>query len=108
MRPTWRRVGCTVSARKPEKASSPGASPFSQEVLRCFAHTLPENGNDKNRSPARAARTQPSLLSSRVDKDLRTQSRPAVPVAKFLQQRANSATRDIAPRATPEENESYK
>src|SRR5438093_1450540 len=108
MRPTWRRVRCTVSARKPGKASSPCGSPFSPEVLRYFAHTLPENGNDKNRSPARAARAQPLLLSSRVDKDLRTQSRPAVPFPKFLRRRANSAARDIAPCATPEENESKR
>src|SRR5262245_29408319 len=108
MRPTWRRVDCTVSARKPGKVSSPGASPISQEVLRCFAHTLPENGNDKNRSPAGAARAQPSLLSSRVDRDLRTQLCPGVPVPKFLQRRANSAVPDIAPCATPEENESCK
>src|SRR5438093_4271099 len=108
MRPTWRRVRCTVSARKPGKVSSPGGSPFFQEVLRCFAHRLPENGNDKNRSPARAAHARPSLLSSRLDKDLQTQSRPAVPFPKFLRRRANSAARDIAPCATPEENESCK
>src|SRR5262249_26561764 len=108
MRPTWQHVDCTVSARKPAKASLPGGLPRSPKVLRYFAHTLPENGNDKTRLPARAARAQPSLPSSRVDKDLRTQSRPGVPFPKFLRWRVNSASRDIAPCATPEENESCK
>src|SRR5262249_49817992 len=54
------------------------------------------------------ARARPSLPSSRVDKDLRTQSRPGVPVPKFLRRRANSAARDIVPCATQEENESCK
>src|SRR5437899_8834478 len=104
----WPYADCTICAHKLGKASSPGRSPSCQEVWRCFADTPPESVNDKNRSPAHAARTRPSLLSSQVGRDRRTQSSPAAPVPKFLQLHANSAARGIAPCATPQENESCK
>jgi hypothetical protein len=83
-------------------------SPFFRVVLRCFARTLPGNANDKSRSRGRAGHGQASPLSTRVDKDRRTQSGPAVPLPKFPPLRANSVERDIGPYVTQEANESSR
>src|SRR2546429_8143306 len=108
MLPTLPRAHCKVYARKPGKASSPGASQFFRGLLRCYADMLPENANDKIRSRGRAGHGQASPLSTRVDKDRRTQSGPAVPLPKFPPLRANSVERDIGPYVTQEANESSR
>src|SRR5438067_12222722 len=69
---------------------------------------LPENANDTIRSRGRAGHRQASPLSTRVDKDRRTQSGPAVPLPKFPPLRANSVERDIGPYVTQEANESSR
>src|SRR5436190_23091701 len=95
MLPTLPRAHCKVYARKPGKASSPGASQFFRGLLRCYADMLPENANDKIRSRGRAGHGQASQLSTRVDIDWRTQSGPAVPYPKFSPMSETSVVRDF-------------
>src|SRR5438034_9358801 len=108
MLPTLTPAHCKVYARKPGKASSPGASQFFRGLLRCYADMLPENANDKIRSRGRAGHGQASPLSTGGDKYRRTQSGPAVPLPKFPSLRAFSVERDICPYVTEVSNESSR
>src|SRR5438552_17030598 len=108
MLPALPRAHCKVYARKPGKASSPGASQFFRGLLRCYADMLPENANDKIRSRGRAGHGQASPLSTRVDKDRRTQSCQAVTLTKFPPLRATSVDCDISSYVTQEANESCR